>query len=191
MVIQDRLLTNEAFREFENSPENQLRRFELIEGILFEMPSPSPLHGLIISQILYLLMQYLAVNNIGYALADNNDFELAPRVILKPDVAYIAKVRLPKIPKHFRLAPDLAVEVVSPSNSASEMLDKVTLFLRYGTIMVWLVYPDDKMVCVYRLAADGSLNLRKFNADDLLDGGEVLPGFSVIVRDIFPPVEVE
>lgn len=191
MLIQDRVFTSEAFREFENRPENQLRRFELIEGLLFEIPSPSPLHGLIISQIVYLLMQYLAVNNIGYALADNNDFELAPRVILKPDVAYISKARLPKIPKHFRLAPDLAVEVVSPSNTPSEILDKVTLFLRYGSMIVWIVYPEDKIVCVYRLETDGSLNLRKLNADDRLEGGEVLPGFSVLVQDIFPDVEVE
>lgn len=183
--------TNEEFRAFCEAPENANKRFELINGVIYEMPSPSPLHGLIISQILYLFKAYLVHQALGYVFGDNNDFDLAPGVVLKPDVAYISKTRLPKIPPRLTVAPEIAVEIVSPSNTEEQLLEKTLTFISYGTKLVWIVYPDTKTVWVYRPAGDGSLNLRKFTAVDRLDAEDILPGFSITVSDIFAGIEVE
>lgn len=183
--------TNEEFWAFCEAPENADKLFELINGVIYEMPSPSPLHGLIISQILYLFKAYLVHQAIGYAFGDNNDFELAPGVVLKPDVAYISKTRLPKIPHRLSVAPEIAVEIVSPSNTEEQLLEKTLAFISFGTQLVWIVYPETKVVWVYRPAGDGSLNLRKFTGEDRLDVGDILPGFSIAVRDIFTGIELE
>jgi Uma2 family endonuclease len=186
MALQEQLYTNEAFWEFVELPENADKNFELYEGVPFEMPSPSPLHGLIVTEILFLIRTYLATYNIGYALGDGYDFTLAPRIIFKPDVSFISKERLPQIPKRFEIAPDIAVEVVSPSNTVDEILYKVETYIQYGTQLVWVIYPDKRLVYVYRPAEDNSLNLRKLTVDDRLDGGKVLPEFSAPVAKIFP-----
>lgn len=93
---------------------------------------------------------------------------------------------MPSFKAKFELAPDLAVEVVSPSNRKREMLDKVESYLASGTKLVWLVYPTIKVGDVYRLNDDGSINIRKITVDGTLDGEDVLPGFSLRVSAIFP-----
>lgn len=183
MDIQERLITNEAFWEFvEQHPDKE---YEFINGVIVEMPSPTLLHGLIAAKILYFLMVYLAQNNIGVAVGDSNDFSLAPGIVFRPDAAFISREKLPeKLDVRCEFAPDLAVEVMSPSNL--DILAKVDTYIRYGTRLVWVVYPESKTVFVYRPEPDGSLNLRKFTPDSVLDGGEVLPGFSVEVSRLFP-----
>jgi Uma2 family endonuclease len=88
--------------------------------------------------------------------------------------------------KLFNAAPDLAVEVVSPSNSPRDLLTKIEHYLEFGTQLVWAVYPDEQIVDVYRLADDGGMHIQKFTVGDRLDGENVLPGFSLPVRNIFP-----
>ncbi|MBZ0184509.1 MAG: Uma2 family endonuclease, partial [Melioribacteraceae bacterium] len=75
-------------------------------------------------------------------------------------------------------------EVMSLSNV--DMLAKVDTYIRYGTRLVLVVYPEQQAVFVYRPEPDDSLNLRKFTPDSVLEGGEVLPGFSVEARRLFP-----
>lgn len=191
MLPATQIYTNEEFWAFCEAPENADKLFELINGVVYEMPSPSPLHGLIISQILYLFKVYLTQEAIGYVFGDNNDFELAPGVVLKPDVAYISKTRLPKIPHRLTVAPEIAVEVASPSNSEEQLLEKTLTLIGYGTKFVWIVYPDTKVVWVYRPAGDGSLNLRKFTETDTLEVGNILPGFSIPIGEIFAGIEME
>ena len=83
--------------------------------------------------------------------------------------------------KFLELAPDLAVEVVSPSDSANEIQEKVNEYLDVGVRLIWVVYPIQHTVTVY--AADRAGRL--LNEADTLDGGDVLPGFSLAVADIF------
>lgn len=204
MFVKEKLYTNAEFWEFQQRPENENKNFELIYGVICEMPSASPLHGVIAARMLFFLMAYLEKYDLGIALGDNNDFALAEGLIYKPDAALILKGRLPKLPQHFEFAPDLAVEVVSPSKpspptpspmqagrggnlSPSPLVgegfrvrgEKVENYLRYGGQEVWIVYPEDRLLCVYRAASDGSLNLRKLTAADTLDGGSLLPDFSI------------
>jgi Uma2 family endonuclease len=101
-------------------------------------------------------------------------------------VAFIKAERVPEsIPEGFvPLAPDLAVEVMSPSNSASEMSRKIHLFFQHGTQIVWLVHPADKTIDVYQHAA-GETTVKFLSSDDTLTDGDVLPGFSLALSELF------
>lgn len=193
MELRERLMTTDEFYEFVDRPENALKSFELLDGVLYEMPSASAIHGIIASHFIGLLAiwQHTIKQTLGYPVGDNNDFELAPGTVLQPDAAFVSKGRSSNVRKRFKIAPDVAVEVVSPSNTPLDILTKVETYIRYGTLMVIVMYIDEKAVRVYTPNADGSLTLRKLTADDTLDGGAVLPGFSVRVGDLFPDVDVD
>lgn len=102
--------------------------------------------------------------------------------IRAPDAAFVATDRVPVDRTGFaRLAPDLAVEVVSPSNTMREINDKICDYLDAGTRMVWIIEPRRRTVTVYRSHDD----IRILGEGDEVDGGDVLPGFSLRVRDLF------
>ena len=192
MSIQDRVYTNEEFWAFVRLPENADRSFELIHGVVVEMPSPSFEHSWIVVQITFLIKLYLAEHAIGEVFGDSNDFDLAPGLVFKPDASFIIHERLPGLPVRYHGAPDLAVEVASPSNTETELLFKVEKYIQYGSRLVWVVYPDRRVVVVYRGAAEGGgLALQKLMADDTLTGENVLPGFSTLVHKLFPSLPAE
>jgi Uma2 family endonuclease len=184
--ITDRIATYDAYREFVERPENQSRRFELWHGVIREMPSPTPLHQLIAFYVAVLLHNFVLPRGLGVVFTDNNACVIAPGLVLQPDAAFIAAARLPA--KRYEIAPDLVIEVFSPSNI--DMAEKIELYLRHGTRLAWVVYAGSRTVCVYRPNADGSVNSRLLSADDQIDVGEVLPGFAAHVRDFFPTLPV-
>lgn len=103
----------------------------------------------------------------------------------KPDVVYVRLDRLPNraIPRgDIRLAPDLVVEVVSPGNSAVEVMEKIDEYLDAGVPLVWIVNPEARTIRVYR--ADGTTRL--FRAADTIENEPGLPGFRIVVGDVFP-----
>ncbi len=161
------------------------KRFELIDGVIVEMPAPSPLHAYISDEIFVAVRAFVRLHNLGHVFSDSVSYTLSDTIELIPDVSFVSYARQPDLPQRFMIAPDLAVEVVSPSNRPREMLDKVERYLRYGSRFVWLVYPEKKIVDVYRLAEDGSIVLRSYGINDTLDGGDVLPGFTLAVKEIF------
>lgn len=82
--------------------------------------------------------------------------------------------------------PELAIEVLSPSNTASEMDQKVRLYFRYGVQLVWEFYPESRSVRVYSLDENGQLQIESLSEGQLLTGGHLLPTFSVAVEALFP-----
>lgn len=174
------------FEAFIAEPENIDRRFELILGEIVEK-IPTQLHAYIIQIISGLLFVFLRDNPIGYALIearyrlpgdDDND--------IIPDLSFVSKERGPLVrsgPAPYM--PDLAVEAQSEGQSGRFMLDKALLYLANGTRMVWIIYPSTQIIEVLT-ATDRQL----LKLEDTLTGGEVLPGFSVAVRDIFPADDV-
>lgn len=99
-----------------------------------------------------------------------------------PDAASISKARVSELSDAtFPVVPDLAVEVISPSESARRTLDKARVCLQAGSRLV-----EAQVVDVHRLEADDSLNIQTINMEGVLDGGSVLPGFTLPVQDIFP-----
>jgi Uma2 family endonuclease len=104
--------------------------------------------------------------------------------VLAPDVAFVRADRLPaeeEADRFARLAPDLAVEIISPSDTGPEVDEKVGLYLGAGVPLVWVVDPRRKTVRVWK--GDGTDRL--LSEDDELDGGEVLPGFRILVSRLF------
>jgi Uma2 family endonuclease len=161
-------------------------RHELVEGELKTMSPAGSRHGRIALRIGALLDQHIRANELGTAFAAETGFILRrnPDSVRAPDAAFIARARMAPadLPEGFIVgAPDLAVEVVSPSDSASEVQQKVDDYFRAGSQQVWVVYPDQRSVAVYRSAGE----MRYLTAGDVLDGGALLPGFTCPVADIF------
>ncbi|MCE7946708.1 MAG: Uma2 family endonuclease [Chloroflexi bacterium CFX4] len=183
-------LSNAAFRHFEGLPHNLHKRFELHNGELIEMPSPSPLHQWIVARLVFLISKWLEPAALGYVFGDNLDYEPAEGVIVKPDVSFVSRQRAPSLPQTFQIMPDLAVEVVSPSNTEREMLQKVQLYFAHQAQVVWVIYPDQRMVRVYTPAAQG-VHVRQLVEGETLEGGALLPDFALPIAEIFPKPEAE
>ena len=90
-------------------------------------------------------------------------------------------MRAPDVARFGHLAPDLAVEIVSPSNTASEIIDKTADYLDAGTRLVWVIEPSRRSVTIYRSRSE----IRLLREGDALEGYDVLPGFSVPVAEVF------
>jgi Uma2 family endonuclease len=189
MQTRTRTMTVAEFRAFTELPENRDKDFELLEGEVIEVPSAKKYHMLVVGRIYVLLYMFLELNKIeGTVVADSLDHILGETSILKPDVGFTSMAREPVIPAYPTIAPDLVVEVVSPSNTMEEFAAKMQVFFAHGTRLVWLVYPKTKIVHVYerQQSAEKSDTFTILNADDTITGGEVLPGFTAKVSDFFP-----
>lgn len=186
MAAQETHYTVEAFDAFIDLPENAGKRFELYQGTLIEtLPSP-PLHVYIASLAYYFIANFVEGKGLGVAYADGCLFYLPNGDCWIPDAAYVSFARQPGIPDRYTIAPDLAVEVVSPGNNPREILHKVESYIECGTQVVWVIYPAEKIVDVWRPAAPGQLLKQKLTLTDRLDGSPVLPGLSIPLTSIFP-----
>ena len=181
MVMREKLYTADEFWEIAQLPENEGRRLELEDGVIVEMPSSSPLNTIIAVRVATFLNNHVMQNNSGYVTAPDGGFKLATGKVRQPDVAFISKKRQPTIPKHFNIAPDLAVEIVSANE---DVLKKVDEYLESGTQIVWVIYPNEQTVHVFRQQEP---RWHKLTISDILSGEDVLPDFTLAVRSIFPP----
>lgn len=161
-------------------------RWELIDGELVEM-SPSGEEassiGLTIGAIVW---SHVRAHRLGRVYGADGGFVLFPDrdTVRAPDVAFVRKDRVPhgEARKHFaRLAPDLAVEVLSPTDRPSDVVAKVEMYQEAGVPLIWLVDPEVQSVTV--IAAGETT--RVLRSTETLDGGAVLPGFSVPVAELF------
>jgi len=160
------------------------KRRELVRGEVIATMPPGGKHSEI-ALIIGSLLRAWAKRSRGFVGVEGG-FVLAhdPDTVRGPDVSYVRKDRIPDsgVPDAFwNLAPDLAVEVISPSETAREIHEKVREFLRAGTPLVWTVFPSTREVIVH--TPDGLA--RTFGENDALEFAEVLPGFRCTVREIF------
>jgi len=183
MVTREKLYTFEEFWEVACLPENENRRLELEDGVIVEMGASSPINTVTAMRIGHLMNAFVIPRNLGYVTGADGGFKLGAKKSRLPDVGFIAKSRLPSLPKRFDLPPDLAVEVVSEDE---DIFKKALEYLTAGTKLVWAVYALERIVHVMRLDEDGGLRSLPYGVDSVLDGEDVLPGFSLPVRDIFP-----
>ena len=180
-TVSNKLMTAD---ELLKMPKVDGRRFELIRGVLIEkMPTGDP-HGESVSLTGYALTHYVRSNRYGVVRSGEPGYRLDrdPDTVRAPDVAWFAPGRLSRGAGGFpEIAPDLAVEIKSPGNSWPEMAAKAYMWPCYGSQQVWVGDPETISVRIYRAnAAPVTLG-----ADDILDGSDLLPGFSVPVRDLF------
>jgi Uma2 family endonuclease len=183
MVLREKLYTVEEFWEITSLPENEERRLELEDGVIIEMAESKPINTVTAARIIYFFNAWVIPHDLGFVTGADGGYKLASKRVRLPDVGFISKQRMPKLPKRFEVAPDLAVEIVSPDE---DVFKKVREYIAAGTQLVWTVYPDEKTVYVFRPAEGAELRVQQFGLNDTLDGGDVLPGFTLPVRDIFP-----
>lgn len=182
--VAEELLTLE---QFERLPEEDEYRIELVRGRPVREPRPGAEHGWITGELIGRLHTHVRDDRRGLVVTETGFLLTAePPTVRGPDIAYIAARNLPAggIPIGFwRVAPDLAVEVVSPSNAATEIQEKVLEYLVAGTRLVWVVDPRTRSVTVYRSRDQ----VRVLTGGDELDGADVLPGFRLVIGDLFAP----
>ena len=187
MTLHEQLISAETFFDLVQKPEYASKKLELVQGVIVELTKPGGEHGEITMEIGRLIANYVREHRLGRVTAAETGYILArsPKgrdTVRGPDVAFVSMARapqgLPKGPVPF--APDFAVEVISPTNTAVEIHNKVRDLLRAGTQLIWLVYPDTRTVVVHTGASAQTLE-----QDDVLSGGEVIPGFVLPIRDIF------
>jgi Uma2 family endonuclease len=159
--------------------------YELVRGELIEMPPPGGVHGGVAVNIASALHTHVRQHDLGRVVVESGfTLEREPDTVRGPDVAFIMKEHLSSegLPRAFvERAPDLAVEVVSPSDTAAQLENKVHDYLRSGTQQVWLVYPDSRRVVVY--GPEGVA--RWYGEGDTLQGRDLLPGFSMPLGEFF------
>ena len=175
--------TLSEFNRYVELPENKNRLFELHNGEIVEKMA-SFIPSKIAMRIGRCLGAFVDDNALGYVTGADGSYILSSNTEFMPDVAYISKVRLPQQPeRQVEGPPDLAIEVKSPSDSKRELRLKAETYLRYGTPMVWLGFPEDQHVEVYEQGKD--VIDRYLDDNDSVDADAVLPGFTLPLRQIF------
>ena len=161
-------------------------RYDLIRGELIRMAPAGEEHGEIALEFGSEIRNFVRERQIGKVYAAETGFLLAekPDVLMGPDVAFVRADRLPPDrdrTRYLRVAPDLAVEIVSPTDRRRDVMSKVESYLAYGVRLVWVVHPRRRTVTAYR--PDGTV--RVYREQDELDGEDVLPGFRLRVGNLF------
>lgn len=170
--------------------ERKIRICELVDGILVEKAMGS-FESLLALEIARLIGNFVRPNKLGAVLGADGLLRLAPGLIRIPDVSYLSRAKFPggKYPRTpaWSLAPDLAVEVLSPGNTAKEMAEKLDDYFNAGTRLVWFVDPKQRQVEVFTSPTAS----RTVKQDQVLDGGDVLPGFEINLRELFAELQPE
>ena len=161
-------------------------RLELIRGELIVMSPTKPLHGIVCARLAAALINFVEANDLGMAFGAETGFvvERDPDSVLGADAAFVSKERLTTVDnfeKFFPFAPDLAIEVLSPSNAVREIHEKIALYFAAGSRAVWVFNPKKRTAAVYTSPSE----FHTLEENDTLDGGDVLPGFSLDLSKLF------
>lgn len=183
-VMTDPARTLLTVEQYEALPEEPEYRTELSRGRLVREPQPGALHGAITGRLYSALLRFVEERHLG-TVTNQTGFRLPlePPSVRGPDVAFIHRDRLPpEIPVGFwPLAPDLAVEVASPSNSLADLQQKTIEYFESGVRQVWIVEPATRTVTVYRSLDEIQL-IREHGS---LDGDPVMPGLQLSIASLF------
>jgi len=174
-----------SYEEYADLPEEEGVFRELDEGVLIEMPQPSHAHGRIQGNAFVVLSTYDKKTGSDFVISQNPGFKLAPNIGRGPDVCLVRRASFKAMERvrggSRQGAPDLAVEVVSESDTLVRMTRKIEQYLRAGTTSVWLVYEDPPQVVVHRQSGE----IQKFSPGESFEEPELLPGLLIPVDDLF------
>jgi Uma2 family endonuclease len=155
--------------------------YEYVKGELIPMAPPTIEHGRISGDIVSLLQRHVRKHQLGIVCSSDTVFQIGESG-RKPDAAFLGQDRIPDNQRQASpVPPDLAVEVVSPSDKLYDVQEKVFEYLDAGTRMVWVVEPVGKTVTIYRSRSD----IKILTINDTLTGEEVVEGFRCAVTQIF------
>ena len=182
MVIAQKPVTAEELFEMPNT----FVRRELVRGEVRTMAPAGNVHGRVAVNLTVPLGKHVQENNLGLVFAAETGFKIEedPDTVRAPDVAFVRRGRVEEVGEvkgYWPGAPDLAAEVISPNDLYTEVEEKVSGWLEAGTRIVLIVNPRNGTVSVRRSGSDIVL----LDEDSVLDAGDVIPGWSPPVRDIF------
>ncbi|MGH7477408.1 MAG: Uma2 family endonuclease [Longimicrobiales bacterium] len=185
MAVQPQDQRRYTIEEFEQLPEEDLHKLELVRGKLVREPRPGIPHARAQVVLGHLLESYVRPHRLGYVLSDVGVIiEREPGTVRGPDLAFVRKDRFPYgLPERgfAGFVPDLCVEIVSPSNTRREIAEKVDEYLAGGARLVWAVDPRLRTVTEHRSGAP----VRALTSADELTGHDALPGFRIRVSELF------
>ncbi|MDP8982357.1 MAG: Uma2 family endonuclease [Acidobacteriota bacterium] len=173
------LLTLEQFLRL---PDDGMHH-ELNRGELITMPPPMSAHSEIVRRVHEALLKYVLGRASGRVYVEAGFLlHTEPRTIRQPDVSFLSADRAELFSEHryFEGAPELAVEVVSPANTAQDLEDKIEQYLAFGARAVWVIYPKQRRVRIYRA---GGEHTALYDTDEITET-ELFPGLSIPVREI-------
>jgi Uma2 family endonuclease len=166
-------------------PRGMGKRYELLDGELVEMAPAGFLHGIIAMRAGAKVSDFVAEHRLGQVVAAETGFFLRrhPDRVRAPDVAFIAADRLPRpFPSgYLDVIPDFVIEVISPTDTASDFQARIDEWLVAGVKVLWAIYPDIKTVFIWR----GRDRVERREGEAELDAEPVLPGFRWKVNDLF------
>lgn len=161
-------------------------RYELIRGELIQMPLTGFTHGVYTERLASRASVFVEDNDLGFCTAAETGYLLAvqPDFVMAPDWSFVSKARLPQSGKksgYLAIVPDAVLETRSPNDTKPEVASKVADWLHFGVRLVWELNPVKRQITVFRPDVEPQV----LGIDDTLDGGDVLPGFSLPIKRIF------
>jgi Uma2 family endonuclease len=156
-------------------------KYELVDGEIRRLSPAGGPHGRVGIELGSRLNAHVKRAKLGHVFDSSTGFRLTGGNVRAPDVGFVSLERLPEVPKGYvPMAPDLAVETLSPDDRPRYVLEKVGEYLQAGVRLVWIIDPEGRKAAVYRSLTD----VRELTIDDTLDGEGVLPGFRCVLRDV-------
>lgn len=161
-------------------------RYEIVNGELIDMGNSGAKHGYLAIILSAGLFNCVSTQKLGAMFDSSTAFKMRSGNKRSPDISFVAKERLQgldDLPDGFlEGAPDLAVEILSPSNTVEEIHNKLVEYFENGARLVWVIHPKENYVLVYRSAQSPD---RLLKSTDSLDGENIVPGFSLPIADLF------
>ena len=158
-------------------------RYEVVDGELVVSPGAGLRHEQIVAELVMRLRAYAKERRLGAVLTSNLLYVLPSGNRRGPDVSFIAADRMAALPPDTvfpQLAPDLAIEVLSPSDSPRRVQDKVGEYLEAGVRLVWIIDPENHRAVIYRALS----SVGQIGAGGALDGEDVVPGFRCALSEL-------
>ena len=160
-------------------------RYELVKGELISMAPTGGVHDYLRSRVDRIFGSHVESNDLGLIFAGDTGvrYESDPDTVMAADITFISKDRIPEgVPKgYLTIVPDLLVEIVSPIDRVSDLEVKINAYLEAGVKMVVVLHPETKIIRVHR----STIDIETLTISDVLTCGDVLPGFSCKVSEIF------
>ncbi len=162
------------------------RRYELINGRLYEMPAPTPWHQDISRNLEFLMWNFVRDKKLGKVYDAPIDVVLGDRYVLQPDIIFISKERLGIIgEKAIMGPPDLVVEIISPATVRRDTVVKKEIYERFGVREYWIVYSDERAIEVWVLSDEGKYELFSVAEGEGKVKSKVLEGLEVDLKEVF------
>ncbi len=190
MILRQRTYDMDDLWELSHRDVMDPKHYELIDGELIVMSPPGGRHGQLQVRLSRYLDIFVDLHSLGVVTSDAGYHPRGNRhTVLSPDVAFVSRERAPEpFPdKYVPLMPDLAIEILSPSNTYRQARRKARIYLQNGVQLVWIVLPGRESVEICRLAEGGGMTRKTVLANESLSGEDVLPGFDLALQRLFAP----